>query len=80
MKNKIKISPFSPLAASIIKIGLPIISLIFMYILIYLIGIPENKRAWVVSSTYAMLEYAVMSFTLIVCGALIADTAVKNNN
>ena len=77
MKTKFKISPLSKLSAAILKTGLPLISIVFLYILFYLLETPENKRAWVVCETIAMLEYAVMSFTLIICGSLIIDAAVK---
>ena len=77
MKNKIKLSPLSKLSAVILKIGLPLMAVVFLYILFFLLEIPENKRAWVVSETIAMLEYAIMSFTIIICGSLIVDAAVK---
>lgn len=80
MKNKIIISPLSKLSAIILKVGLPIMTLVFLYILFFILETPINKRAWVVSSTYAMLEYAIMSFTIIICGSLIVDAAVKNQN
>ncbi len=80
MKNKIKIQPLSKLSSAVLKFGLPLISVVFLYILFFILETPENKRAWVVSSTITMLEYAIMSFTIIICGALIIDAAVKNQN
>lgn len=80
MKNKIKIQPLSKLSSTVLKVGLPLISVVFLYILFFILETPENKRAWVVSSTITMLEYAIMSFTIIICGALIIDAAVKNQN
>jgi len=80
MKNKIKLSPLSSLSSIILKIGLPLISAVFLYIFFFILDTPENKRAWVASSAIAMLEYAIMSLTIIICGSLIVDTVVKNNS
>lgn len=77
MKNKIKITPLSKISSMIFKIGLPIITLVFLYILFTVLSATEDKRAWSYASAYTMLEYAIMSFTIIICGALAADTAEK---
>lgn len=77
MKKKLVITPLSKLSAMIFKIGLPIITLVFLYILKLLIEAPENEIAWLLVSVPEMIEYAVMSYTLVFCGALIADAAVK---
>ncbi len=77
MKNKIKITPLSHVSSLIIKIGMPIIAVVFVYILQLLLNTPENEKAWLYANAYTMLEYAVMSFTLVFCGALVADMALK---
>lgn len=76
-KRKIKIFPLSKVASMIIKIGMPIITLVFLYILHQLITAPINEREWIYALAPEMIEYAVMSFTLVFCGAFIADTAEK---
>ena len=76
-ERKIKISGMSRISLLIMRIGLPIIAFVFIYILQLLICTPENERAWLYANAYTMLEYAVMSFTLVICGALLADSAVK---
>ena len=79
MKNKIKICQPSKLSGLILKFGLPLISLVFIYILQLLLNTPENEKAWLYANAYAMLEYAVMSFVLVFCGAVIIDIAAKNS-
>ena len=64
-------------ASLILKIGLPVVSSVFAYILIYTFNCPTNERAWVIGSIYAMLEYALMSFLVLFCGALIFDIIFK---
>ena len=77
-KNKIKLPLLSKLSIGILKIGLPLIALLFFYILFQLIFTPENAKAWVLYCINDRLEYVFMSFTLIVCGALFVDMAVKS--
>ena len=78
MKNRIKITPLSRISSLIIKIGMPIIAVVFIYILQLLLNTPENEKAWLYANAYTMLEYAVMSFTLVFCGALVTDMALKH--
>ena len=77
MKHKIKITPFTKVSSLIIKIGMPVIALVFFYILHTVTSATDNDRAWVFASAYSMLEYALMSFTLVFCGALLADISEK---
>ena len=77
MKRRIKIEPVSTLALWIIKIGMPIISLVFFYILYRLQSANADSMAWEYVRCLSMLEYAMMSFTLVFCGAIIADFAEK---
>lgn len=77
MKKKIKITPLSKISSIIFKIGLPIITLVFLYILKTLIDAPIYERAWLIASVPEMIEYAMMSYALIFCGALLADSATK---
>ena len=65
--------PPSKLAGTILKIGLPLISAVFLYILFYVLNTPISERSWICSVSYEMLEYAVMSFTIILCGAILSD-------
>lgn len=71
------ITPLSKISSLIFKIGLPLITLVFLYILKILIEAPVNERAWLLVSAPEMIEYAMMSYALIFCGALLADVAVK---
>ncbi len=78
MKQKIKLKPLSLFSSYILKIGLPIISTVFLYIMYFLLDTPNNERAYTVYTVYSMIEYATMSFTLIFCGALVTDLAIKS--
>ena len=75
--NKIKIPTLKRLPSLILKIGLPIMTLVFTYILLFILNTPQNERAWIIYTGYTMLESAVMSFTLIFCGALFVDMVIK---
>ncbi len=77
MKRRIKTEPLSNLALWIIKIGMPIISLVFFYILYRLQSADANRMAWEYVRCLSMLEYGMMSFTLVFCGAILADFAEK---
>ena len=79
MKKKIVITPLSKVAEMIFKIGLPAIALVFTYILKLLIEAPKNDSAWLLTTVPEMLEYAMMSYALIFCGALLADISLKYN-
>lgn len=78
MKRNISLPDVSPLASRVIKIGLPLISLVFVYILLILITTPAESAVWLVHEGYSTLEAAFMSFTLILCGAVVIDLAEKN--
>lgn len=80
MKYSIGIPPLSKTAFCILKIGLPAISCVFLYILLFTLNCPANERAWVIGSIYAMLDYALMSFLVLFCGSLIVDIIVKNTD
>ncbi|MBE6642477.1 MAG: hypothetical protein E7615_02350 [Ruminococcaceae bacterium] len=75
--KKLKIPQLSKLAYYILAIGLPLIVIVFSYILSLLLYTPENEKAIVLLHIFSMLEYASMSFTLVVCGALFADIVIK---
>ena len=79
MKKTINIPSLSRLATYILKIGLPLISLVFVYIFLLLSTAPNGDKMLLYSNGYIMLEEAVMSFTLIFCGAFLADIVAKNN-
>ena len=76
--KKIKIPKLSKLAYRILAIGLPLIVIIFSYILSLLLYTPENEMAIVLLHMFSMLEYASMSFAVVVCGALFVDIVVKS--
>ena len=81
-KKKMKRSTNSPspkkLPSLIVRIGMPLITLVFIYILHTVINTPENEKAWLYTQVYTMLEYAVMSFTLIFCAPFFTDMALKD--
>ncbi|MBR5322113.1 MAG: hypothetical protein IKU48_01010 [Clostridia bacterium] len=77
MINKIKNFKLSKLSLTFFKICSAFIVLVFLYILFSLINISENEKAWLYANAYTMLEYAVMSFTLVFCGSVIIDIALK---
>ena len=64
----------------ILYIGLPLMTIVFGYILFSLINAHAESSAWLYNSGYEMLEYAVMSLTLILCGSIVADIAEKRSN
>ena len=76
--KKIKIPKLSKLAYRILAIGLPLIVIIFSYILSLLLYTPENEKAIVLLHMFSMLEYASLSFAVVVCGALFVDIVVKS--
>lgn len=77
MRNKIKITPLKRIPSLMLQIGLPLIAFIFSYILFYILKTPENEKAWTFYVVCSMLEYAFMSMTLIICGTLLTDMALK---
>ena len=77
MKNKIKITPLSKLSLMILKVGMPLISVVFFYILYELLSASANEMGWEFVRAVSMLEYALMSFVIIFCGALLVDCAEK---
>jgi|GEM_PF-6054296 len=76
-KLNIKIPKMKRLPTLILRIGMPLITFVFTYILLFILNTPNDERAWISYTAYTMLESAVMSFTLIFCGALVADMAIK---
>ena len=77
MKRRIRITPISNLALWIIKIGMPIIALVFFYILYRLQSVNADQMAWEYVRILSMIEYGMMSFTIVFCGAILADFAEK---
>lgn len=77
MKNNIRKYTLSRVSFAILRIGLPLTALVFGYILISLARVPADSSAWLYDNGYNMLEYAVMSLTLILCGSLVTDIAEK---
>ncbi len=75
MKTKFKITPIKKLPQLILMIGLPLMAAVFSYILYYLLSTPVNERAGEFYTVCTMLEYAYMSLTLLICGALVVDMA-----
>ena len=75
--KKIKIPKLKRIPQLMLTIGLPFITLIFTYILLFIIKTPQSERAWIGYTVYTMLENAVMCFVLIFCGALLIDMAMK---
>lgn len=78
MSKKIIFPTLTRVSALFFKVGVCIMTLVFLYIFMLLTNTPENERAWVLANVPAMLEYAFMSLTLIVCGSLVLDMAQKN--
>lgn len=78
MKKYIKTINVDRLPALLIKMGMPVITLAFLYILNSVLAVPENEKAWLYAEVYTMLEYAVMSFTLLFCGSFLSDMALRN--
>lgn len=76
-KNFKKPSP-KKLPSLMLKIGMPLITLVFIYILHTAISTPENEKAWLTYRVYAMLEYAIMSFTILFCAPFFTDMALKD--
>ncbi len=79
MINKIKNLTLSKVSLNFFKISSAVMVFVFLYILFLLLKTPENEKAWLYANAYTMLEYAVMSFTLVFCGSLIIDIALKDN-
>lgn len=79
MINKIKKLTPSKVSLNFFKISATFMVLVFLYILFSLLNTPENEKAWLYANAYTMLEYAVMSFTLIFCGSFLIDIALKDN-
>lgn len=79
MRKKLKIRPLSRLSAYILHIGMPLMVLIFAYITAFLLNTPANERAWICYEAHSMLEHAIMSLTLILAGAFVADIAQKRD-
>ena len=80
MKNNIRGYTPSSTSAAILCVGLTLMTFVFGYILFSLINAPAEGSAWLYNSGYEMLEYAVMSLTLILCGSIVADIAEKRRN
>ena len=79
MKKRIHIPEISPIASHIIKTGLPLITAFFLYILFTLLNAPADRSAWLTQESYSVIECALMSFTVIFCGAVVIDIADKQN-
>ncbi len=79
MINKTKKLTLSKLSLIFFKISSAVMVLVFLYILFSLLNTPENEKAWLYANAYTMLEYAVMSFTLVFCGSLFIDIAEKKS-
>ena len=77
MINKIKKLTLSKVSLTFFKISSAFMVVVFLYILFSLLNTPENEKAWLYANAYTMLEYAVMSFTLVFCGSVIIDIALK---
>ena len=78
MINKIKNLTLSKVSMTFFKICSAVMVLVFLYILFLLLNTPENEKAWLYAIAYTMLEYAVMSFTLVFCGSFLIDIALKD--
>ncbi|MBQ4116235.1 MAG: hypothetical protein IJD37_02540 [Clostridia bacterium] len=78
MINNIKTLTLSKLSLRFFKICSAVMVLVFLYILFSLLNTPENEKAWLYANAYTMLEYAVMSFTLVFCGSFLIDIAIND--
>lgn len=76
-KNGFRSKRISRVAEYILRIGLPLVLLVFFYIFHRTLTVGESERAWLYQSIPEMIEYAVMSLTIIICGAVIADFAAR---
>lgn len=74
-KNGFELKPISKVAEYILRVGLPLMLIVFFYILHRMLTVSESERAWLFQSIPEMVEYGLMSLTIIVCGAVVADFA-----
>lgn len=73
-KNSFKISK---IASTILKVGLPIMALYFVYIIVSVLSV-KNTTPNVIANTYSsQLEHIFMSFTILIVGAVIMDITEK---
>ena len=72
-KTKRKIKKLSLPALLILYIGLPLVIISLFYILYTLNSATPDNISWIFVKCIDMLEYAMMSLTLVVGGAFLAD-------
>ena len=77
MIDKIKNLTLSKISLRFFKICSAVMVLVFLYILFSLLNTPENEKAWLWANAYTMLEYAIMSFTIVFCGTFLLDVGAK---
>ena len=63
-------------ARSILQIGLAPVALTFIYIAFTRSSLEAYDAARLLPSLFEQLEHAVMSLTLVICGALLFDIAL----
>ena len=72
--KRMKIKNISKPARLILYIGLPLVVISLFYILYTLEGATPDNISWIFVKCIDMLEYAMMSLTLVVGGAFLADS------
>ncbi len=75
--KKLKFPTLCRVSMNILKIGLAPVALTFLYIAFAHSSLDAYDSARLFPSLLSQLEHAVMSLTLIVCGALLFDAASR---
>lgn len=76
MKN-LHIPTLSQVSMNILKLGLAPVALTFIYIALTRASLDAYDAARLFPSFLAQLEHAIMSLTLVICGALLFDIASR---
>ena len=77
MKKRLVIPTLSKTAERFFTIASTLMVFVFLYLLVTLVKTPENEKAWLWANAYTMLEYAIMSFTIVFCGTFQLDVGAK---
>jgi len=79
LKKQLCLPDLCTRAALIFRLGLPIAAFAFLYIFMLTATASQNEIAWLAPSIFPMLEYAVMTLSVVVCGGLFTDIAIKKS-
>jgi len=65
------------LSFAVLESGLAVVAFAFAYIIVCFCLTPKEELLFSMRDFYAMYEAAVMSFAIVVCGAVVIDISVK---